>query len=97
MCIASKPKVQAPPAPVILPPPTLPNAPQIAQGVSEPEKRIIGGENQSSQTSEQERKKKVERLRYGLASTIKTRGRGITGSGAELSSGQLVGKNSLGG
>jgi hypothetical protein len=39
----------------------------------------------SPQMSDEARRKRLERLRSGFASTIKTGARGITGAGAELS------------
>jgi hypothetical protein len=48
--------------------------------------------------AEDTRRKRVESMRYGLASTIKTSARGITGAGADLTSAGLEGKkNKLGG
>lgn len=41
-------------------------------------------------------KDQLERLRFGLASTIKTGPRGLTGSGANLSSAWTTGKTKLG-
>lgn len=43
-----------------------------------------------------ERKKRIEQLRGGLASTLKTGARGITGAGADLTSPTLTGKQKLG-
>jgi hypothetical protein len=41
-------------------------------------------------------KDQLERMRFGLASTIKTGPRGITGSGANLTSATPTGKTKLG-
>ena len=41
-------------------------------------------------------KSQLDRLRFGLASTIKTGPRGLTGSGPNLTSAVSAGKNSLG-
>lgn len=41
-------------------------------------------EQVSTESNEQSRRSRINRLRAGLASTIKTSARGITGTGAEL-------------
>lgn len=48
------------------------------------------------QTTAEERRLKLERMRRGLASTIKTSSRGLTGSGADLTQQTLAGKTTLG-
>jgi len=48
------------------------------------------------QVTSEERRRKLERLRRGLRSTIKTSARGITGSGADLAMQTLTGKKNLG-
>jgi hypothetical protein len=48
----------------------------------------------SAQTAGDARKRQIEKLRYGMASTIKNRG-GMFGSGAQLA-GQQTGKTTLG-
>jgi len=48
------------------------------------------------QVTAEERRRKLERLRRGLRSTIKTSSRGLTGSGADLAMQTLVGKTKLG-
>ena len=48
------------------------------------------------QASADEKRRKLERLRRGLKSTIKTSARGLTGSGADLASQTLSGKSKLG-
>lgn len=51
----------------------------------------------SAQTNDAVRKQRIEQLRYGFASTLKTGGRGITGSGPDLNSTSATpGKNKLG-
>ena len=46
--------------------------------------------------SEDERRKKLSRMRNGLASTIKTSAKGLTGSGSDLLTQTIMGKNKLG-
>lgn len=47
----------------------------------------------SAQAAGESRRKRIEQLRYGFASTVKTGGKGITGSGPELASnGMSVGQ-----
>ena len=50
----------------------------------------------SPQTQDENRRKRLERLRSGLAATIKTSPRGITGAGADLSASGGGGKTKLG-
>lgn len=80
MCLgSSKPSAPPPaPAPAPLPPPT----------------PTITPSEVSAQTAGEARRRQVERLRYGMASTIKTRS-GMFGSGAQLA-GQATGKTTLG-
>jgi hypothetical protein len=57
---------------------------------------VITPSEVSAQTAGEARKKQLERLRYGMASTIKTRGAGgMFGTGAQLT-GQTSGKSTLG-
>lgn len=69
MCFGGKPT--SPPA--ISAPPTPAPAPTITPS------------EVSAQAKNEARQKQLERLRYGLSSTIKTSGRGLVGTGAELS------------
>jgi hypothetical protein len=56
---------------------------------------VITPSEVSPQSANEARRKRLDALRYGLASTIKTGPRGLVGAGAELSSsGQ--GKQKLG-
>lgn len=48
------------------------------------------------QQKDEARRKRLEQMRFGLASTIKTSARGLTGAGPELSSASLTGKTKLG-
>jgi hypothetical protein len=48
------------------------------------------------QVTSEERRRKLERMRRGLQSTIKTSSRGLTGSGADLLAQTLVGRDKLG-
>lgn len=49
-----------------------------------------------SNVSADERRQKLERMRRGLVSTIKTSSRGLTGTGPDLATQTLTGKNTLG-
>lgn len=64
------------------PSPTPPPAP--APIPTEPQQAVVKSKDQ------------LERLRFGLASTIKTGPRGLTGSGANLTSVAPTGKTKLG-
>ena len=64
------------------PSPTPPPAP--APMVMEPQAGVVKSKDQ------------LERLRYGLASTIKSGPRGLTGTGANLTSATQAGKTKLG-
>ena len=46
--------------------------------------------------SEEDRRKKLSRMRNGLASTIKTSAKGLTGSGSDLLNQTITGKDKLG-
>ena len=50
----------------------------------------------SPQISQEERRRKLKNLRFGLASTIKTSSKGISGAGADLTNRSLQGKKKLG-
>lgn len=69
MCFGGKPKTPEPPKAIPAPAP----APVITPSEVSPQEKAEG------------RRKKLERLKYGLSSTIKTSPRGIFGTGAELS------------
>jgi len=84
MCFFSSPK--PPPTPIAPPPPPTPAPPPTP---------TITPSNVSPQEQAEGRRRKLERLRYGLSSTIKTSARGITGSGADLQS-PATGKVKLG-
>ena len=73
-------QASAPPAPPPDPPPS----------------PIVSVSQVEGQVTEEERRRKLERLRRGLRSTIKTSSRGLTGSGADLATQTLTGKNNLG-
>lgn len=74
----------APKTPSMAPPPTPAPAP------------IPTAPEASQGNIDAERKKRIEMLRGGLASTIKSGARGITGAGADLTSPALTGKQKLG-
>ena len=46
--------------------------------------------------SDEERRQKLSRMRNGLASTIKTSAKGLTGSGSDLLTQTILGKDKLG-
>ena len=83
MCFFSKPK--APPTPPMpsSPPPMAPPP-------------VITPSEVSPQQQGESRRKRLEQQRFGLASTIKTSSRGLTGQGPELSSASLTGVKKLG-
>jgi len=86
MCFGSpKPPAQSAP-PVQTPPPTLTPPPTPTPTPSEV----------SPQASNEARRKRLELQRAGFAGTIKTSSRGITGSGPNLWSATLLGKDKLG-
>ena len=49
-----------------------------------------------SMMSESERRNRLKRLRSGMASTIKTSPKGVTGEGTDLMGPSLLGKDKLG-
>lgn len=49
-----------------------------------------------AQVSDEERRRKLSRMRFGLASTIKTSSKGLTGGGSDLLSATILGKDKLG-
>lgn len=63
--------------------------------IPEPAPVPTPSDSATPQQTEQERKKRLERLRYGLASTVKTSSKGVTDK-PELASGSYIGKRSLG-
>ena len=85
MCFFNKPKA---PDPVVVTPPPNVSQPPAPTPTVQPS-------TVSPQQQAETRRKKLARLRSGLASTIKTSARGITGSGADLSA-PASGKQNLG-
>ena len=83
MCIFGKPKV--------------PSTPQVSQAPAPalPPPSPTTVEPSTSQVGEDARKKKLEQLRFGFASTIRTK-RGIFGKSPELASTLYGGQNKLG-
>ena len=79
MCLFSKPKAPEPMAP----PPTPAPIPVITPSEVSPQAEAEG------------RRKRLDRLRFGLASTVKTGPRGISGAGADLQA-PVTGKTRLG-
>lgn len=75
--------------------PDMPNTAPAPSPESNPPPTIVPSEI-SAQSADESRRKRLQSLRYGLASTIKTSPRGITGSGPELRAATLYGKDKLG-
>lgn len=75
-----------------------PEAPSNKPAPPPPPAPTIMPSEVSAQSTESAKQKRRESLRSGLASTIKTSARGITGAGPELISPSLLGsKTKLGG
>lgn len=70
-------------------------APPPAAAVIPPPPPIVQPSEVSAQTAAEDRQKRIQQTRYGLASTIKTGAQGIVGAGAELQP-QTQGKTTLG-
>lgn len=68
----------------------------VAQPLPAPTPQAIAPSEVEGAVSEDERRKKLTRMRRGLASTIKTSAKGLTGSGSDLLSQTLVGKSKIG-
>ena len=56
----------------------------------------VGPSEVESQVSAEDRRRKLERLRRGLRSNIKTSAKGLSGSGADLLTQTITGKTNLG-
>lgn len=82
MCFFSKPKAPSVPIPAAAPIP----APSP----------VITPSEVSPQQAGEARRKLLQQKRFGLASTIKTGARGLTGAGPELSAPSLTGVQKLG-
>lgn len=74
-------------------PPAPPAPPAPAPG---PTPTIISPSNVEGVNSEEERRKKLQKMRQGLSSTIKTSARGISGSGPDLLQQTIMGKDKIG-
>ncbi len=72
-----------------------PASPQIVQAPAPSPTPVITPSEVSAQQAGESRRKKLDQLRYGLASTIKTGSSGIMGAGAELKA-PSTGKTKLG-
>lgn len=79
-CFGGSPKMQSAPA----------------QPVPSPSPQLIAPSKVEGVISQDERRQKMNRLRNGLASTIKTSAKGLTGSGADLMSQMVTGKEKIG-
>lgn len=83
MCIFSKPK-----SPSVVQAPAVPAPP--------PPPQVVAPTEVSAQSADESRRKRLERIRNGLAGTIKTGARGITGNGANLTGAGQTGRTRLG-
>lgn len=73
-----------------------PKTPEVKQAPTpSPTPSVMPAES-SPMASGEARRKRLEQLRSGIASTINTGPRGITGQGAELKPPSLTGKSLLG-
>lgn len=73
------------------------STPQIQQAPApSPSPTPISPSKIEGQVTQEERRRKLERMRSGLVSTIKTSSRGLTGEGADLITQALSGKDRLG-
>lgn len=61
-----------------------------------PTPQIVAPSEVDSAKTEEERRKKLNRLRRGMMSTIKTGAKGISGSGTDLMQQIMTGKDKLG-
>lgn len=69
---------------------------QVPAPAPAPTPQAIPPSEVEGRVSEDERRRKLTRMRSGLASTIKTSAKGLTGSGADLLSQTILGKDKLG-
>ena len=69
---------------------------QVVQPTPAPIPQAIAPSAVEGRVSEDERRQKLSRMRSGLASTIKTSARGLTGSGPDLLTQTIMGKDKLG-
>jgi hypothetical protein len=74
--------------------PKAPAAPVVPK--ADPIPQAIAPSAVEGQVSEDDRRKRLTRMRNGLASTIKSGAKGLTGSGPDLLSQTILGKNKLG-
>lgn len=75
--------------------PKIPDTPAPPAATVIPPPPIVQPSQVSAQTASEDRQKRIQQTRYGLASTIKTGAQGIVGAGAELQP-QTQGKTTLG-
>ena len=68
----------------------------VAAPTPAPTPQAIAPSTTEGMVSEDERRKKLQRMRNGLASTIKTSAKGLTGSGSDLLTQTILGKDKLG-
>ncbi len=76
--------------------PSIPTSPAPVAPPAPAPTPVITPSEISPQIQGEARRKRREQLRFGLASTIKTSARGLTGRGPELSAPSLTGKTKLG-
>lgn len=72
-----------------------PKTPDVQQYKSSPTPTTTESKTDSA-TSIEDRRKKLEKMRFGLASTIKTSTSGTQGKAIDLSSASATGKEKLG-
>ena len=72
----------------------MPSAGPVPQAAPTPQ--AIAPSAVEGNVSEDERRQKLSRMRNGLASTIKTSAKGLTGSGSDLLTQTIMGKDKLG-
>jgi len=68
----------------------------VAQTAPAPTPQTIQPSEVEGMATEEERRKKLSRMRNGLASTIKTSSKGLTGTGSDLLTQTITGKDKLG-
>ena len=73
-----------------------PKAPSVQSAPPPAPAPVITPSEISPQTNDESRRKRLERLRSGLAGTIKTSTKGISGSGADLVAAGSSGNKTLG-
>lgn len=68
----------------------------VQQPIASPAPSIVSPTQTEGVISAEERRQKISRMRAGMASTIKTSAKGLTGTGADLLNQTILGKDKLG-